>query len=174
MKYQINLIKKKKQTVFDKAIYFSLNYLRYILVITQIVVIFVFFYKFKVDQDIIDLKEAVAQKKEIIEISEPLLKLAETTEKKIDLIKPILLTQKKQQSFFQYFLSVFPENLYLSEMSLRQDVVEIEGYAYDPTIIRIFYYRLIKDDKFKQVNLKSIKKGDLGFEFVMELINYNS
>ena len=47
MKYKINLITKRKEKAVDKVIYFVMNYLRYILVITQIVVIGVFFYNLK-------------------------------------------------------------------------------------------------------------------------------
>ena len=65
MKYKINLITRRKEKVVDKVIYFVMNYLRYILVITQIIVIGVFFYRFKIDQEMVDLQEAVQQKKEI-------------------------------------------------------------------------------------------------------------
>ena len=66
MKYKINLLLPKEKNWLDKVIYFGLNYLRYILVITQTVIIMVFFYRFKIDQEIVDLKDAVKQKQEII------------------------------------------------------------------------------------------------------------
>ncbi|PJB87766.1 hypothetical protein CO083_05355, partial [Candidatus Roizmanbacteria bacterium CG_4_9_14_0_8_um_filter_34_12] len=64
MKYKINLLLPKEKNWLDKVIYFGLNYLRYILVITQTVIIMVFFYRFKIDQEIVDLKDAVKQKQE--------------------------------------------------------------------------------------------------------------
>ena len=73
MRYKINLLEKKDIGLLDKLTFFSLNYLRYIIVITQLVVIGVFFYRFQIDQKIIDLKEGVEQKKEIVKIVLPLL-----------------------------------------------------------------------------------------------------
>jgi len=73
MRYNINLIEKKEVSLLDRLIFFCLNYLRYIIVITQLVVIGVFFYRFQIDQRIIDLKEGVDQKKEIVKIVLPLL-----------------------------------------------------------------------------------------------------
>jgi hypothetical protein len=52
-----------------------------------------FFYRFKVDQEIIYLKDAVAQKKEIVNISQSLLKEATAMELKVNQIKPILQKQ---------------------------------------------------------------------------------
>ena len=68
----INLFPVSERTFSEKVLYFSLHYLRYIIVLTQITVIAVFFFRFKVDQEIIDLKEKVTQKQEIFKITKPL------------------------------------------------------------------------------------------------------
>lgn len=82
MKYRINLLPQKETPLTEKIVYFALNYLRYIIVITQLVVIAVFFYRFQIDQKIIDLKESVDQKKEILQIVLPLLNQASNIDKK--------------------------------------------------------------------------------------------
>ncbi len=174
MKYRINLLIEKKESFLDRVIYFSLNYLRYILVITQIVVIFVFFYKFKVDQEIIDLKEAVDQKKEIVEISRPLLKEAEAAEFKIKEIKPII---KKQTAFLNqlnYLLSVFPESAYLTKFTIKDDQIFLEGYSEDARLIKQFYLRLQKDKKFKNISLETLKKTEFGYDFLISLSQFNN
>ena len=93
----------------DKVFYFALNYLRYIIVITQLVVIAVFFYRFQIDQKIIDLKEAVDQKKEIVNIVLPLLKEAERIDKKTTEIDKIINNQNSFSSMISY-LSVEPRS----------------------------------------------------------------
>lgn len=172
MKYQINLISIKKESLLDRLIYFSLNYLRYILVITQIVVIFVFFYKFKVDQEIIDLKEAVDQKKEIIEISQSLLKEAKAAELKITQVKPILNDQTALIDQFNYLLSIFPQPLFLTKLKLNEDQTGLEGYSQDVNVIKQFYYQLKEDQKYKDIKLATLKKTKIGFQFVMNLAQY--
>lgn len=165
MKYKINLLSEKKESPVDRIIYFSLNYLKYILVVTQIVVIFVFFYKFKVDQEIIDLKEAVDQKKEIIEISQSLLKEAETAEIKITNIKPILQKQSILLDQLNYVLSIFPEQIFLTKFNINDNKITLIGFGPDPRIVHQFYSKLQKDKRFKQINLISLKKTNIGYEF---------
>jgi len=82
MKYQINLLPKKEKDFVDRGIYFALHYLRYVLVLTQIVVIAVFFYRFQIDQEIIDLKDELTQKQEIVAVSAPLLSEAQVVDVK--------------------------------------------------------------------------------------------
>ena len=169
MKYQINLLTEKQETLLNRVVYFSLNYLKIILVITQIVVIFVFFYKFKVDQELIDLKEAVDQKKEIIVISKSLLKEATVTEYKINQIKPIFKNQTAFFSQFNYLLSIFPEPLFLTKLKIGEKQTTLDGYSQDAKVIKQFDNQLQKDKKFKEVNLPTIKKTEIGYEFSLVL-----
>src|SRR3989339_2271771 len=111
MKYKINLLPQKETSLIEKLMYFALNYLRYIIVITQLVVIGVFFYRFQIDQRIIDLKEAVDQKKEIVKIVLPLLNEAAKIDKKTLIINESIQKQNKFREMFDYFLSTFPETI---------------------------------------------------------------
>lgn len=174
MKYRINLLGQKKEQPLDRVIYFSLNYLRYILVITQIVVIFVFFYKFKVDQEIIDLKEAVDQKKEIIEISQPLLKEADLVSYKMKQVRPIVGKQEDLLNQMNYLVSIFPEKLFLRKLGIGKNTVTMDGYGEDAKLIKQLYQKMLKDKKFKVVNLNTLKKIDLGYQFVLTLEGYSS
>ncbi len=172
MKYKINLINRQKKSFFDSLIFFLLNYLRYILVITQIIVIAVFFYKFQVDQQIIDLKESVDQKKEIITISQPLIKEAKTLDLKMGYLDSIMKNQDKFDAILVYFLSRFPDALWLKSLSIKENTVLAQGYGPDASIIRAFYERLKKDNKFKKVELKNITKDIGGYVFSLNMENF--
>jgi len=165
MRYKINLLSKKKISIIDKALHFSLNYLRYIIVITQLIIIFVFFYRFQLDQQIIDLKEATVQKKEIIQAVLPLLVEAEKIEKKQDAAKKVLSDQEKTISMFKYFLSIFPQGLILKEMNLDNDKIKISGSAIQVEHLQAFINLAKKENKFKQIDLISLKKDETGYNF---------
>ena len=113
MKYKINLLTIHKEKPLDRVIYFTLNYLRYILVITQIVVIGVFFYRFKVDQEIVDLQDTIDQKKEIVLVSQPMIKLAKQNSFKLGQVEDIVKKQKNFLNSIDYVLSIFPEKFLL-------------------------------------------------------------
>jgi Tfp pilus assembly protein PilN len=170
MKYKINLFPPKEQNIVDRAIYFSFHYLRYILVITQIIVIGVFFYRFKIDQEIVDLKDVLAQKQEIVAVSAPLIREVKKVEQKIAEINTIVEDQTEFQRDFAYLLSVFPEKLTLDKLSIYEDgKIEVSGITNDPSIVRAFYERLKKDAHFPSVELQNLKRDKKGFAFFLTL-----
>jgi len=174
MRYNINLIEKKEVSLLDRLIFFCLNYLRYIIVITQLVVIGVFFYRFQIDQRIIDLKEGVDQKKEIVKIVLPLLNEVSKINKKTLIIEDTLLQQKKFSGMVNYFLSSFPETITLTNMEIKGESIKITGDAINVQHLQAFYSLLKKENKFQIVNLQSIKKSETGYNFVLQLDKLNS
>jgi len=163
MKYKINLLPEKERDFLDKSIYFALHYLRYVLVITQIVVISVFFYRFKIDQEIIDLKDELQQKQEIVAVSDPLLKQAEIVDLKTKQIREVLVNQAQFSESFTYFLDTFPQHLTIKRLDIRGDSYKFDATTTDPEAIRTYLNRLKKDKRFKVVTLGSIKRGGVDF-----------
>lgn len=174
MKYKINLLNLRKEKPLDRVIYFVLNYLRYILVITQIVVIGVFFYRFKVDQELIDLQEAVDQKKEIIQISQPLIKEVKKEAFKLDQANSIIAKQLTFLESFDYLLSLFPESFFLNSIRVSNDTIIMVGVTQDSQLVNKFLNRLKKDARFKSIELTNIKRGDQGLEFSFEFRKFKT
>jgi len=169
MRYKINLLEKKDIGFLDKLTFFSLNYLRYIIVITQLVVIGVFFYRFQIDQKIIDLKEGVEQKKEIVKIVLPLLDEVAKIDKKTLIINETLLKQKKFSEMIDYFITSFPETISLTNMEVKNESIKITGDATNAQHLQAFYTLLKEENKFKMVSLQNIKKTETGYNFVLFL-----
>jgi len=174
MKNRINLLLPKKQILTDKIIYFALNYLKYVLVITQIFVIGVFFYRFKIDQQIVDLKDGLMQKQEIVAVSQPLIDEAKSTDRKIKVAREIMQKQEDLKSMMDYLLSRFPEGILLDELKIGLNEVSFYGMSNNAVILQVFYNRLQKEKQFKEVNLKNIKKTALGYTFYFNLVNFKS
>jgi hypothetical protein len=172
MKYKINLLNQREISFVDKVVYFSLNYLRYIIVITQLIIIFVFFYRFQLDQQIIDLKESVVQKNEIIQVVLPLLKEGEIIEKKQEAARMVLSNQNRTLSMFKYFLSIFPKGLILSELTLEKNAINVFGTAIQVENLQAFINLAKKEQKFKKVDLKSLKKTESGYDFELNLSQF--
>lgn len=174
MKYKINLLPEKETSFIDKIVYFSLNYLRYIIVITQLVVIGVFFYRFQIDQRIIDLKESVDQKKEIVEIVFPLIQEASKIDKKSKEISFVLKKQQVFDSMMKYLLSIFPETITLTELESTDNSLKITGIATNAKHLQAFFNLLKRDNKFSNVEFNNIKKTDGGYIFIMLLDNFKA
>lgn len=174
MKYRINLISKKKDNFFDKTVYFFLNYLRYVFVITQLIIISVFFYRFTADQRIIDLKESIDQKQEIVKVVSPLIIEAKEIDKRVKEIKKVIAKQKETEQRIEYILSIFPEKIYLSNLTTTDKSLILTGVSYDAGQLQAFYYRLKKENKFSLIELQNIKKTENGYSFILYLNNFKS
>jgi len=173
MKYRLNLLSAKKKSLVDRSIYFTLYYLRYILVITQIVVIGVFFYRFQIDQEIVDLKEVVQQKQEIVFVSNPLVKEAQAIDSKVGVLDSLIKEQGKFTASLDYLFNRFPEKVKLDSLIINSDgSFNFNGQCTDVNIIRLFYMRLLKEAKFKNIELTTLEKKTNGFNFSIKLSAY--
>lgn len=172
MTYRINLLSKQEMSLIDRTLYFFLNYLRYILVFTQIIVIGVLFYRFRIDQNIIDLKDALDQKKEIVQAVSPLLEEAEKVNSQSVAIKKVTADQDRQLSALNYILSVFPEAVKLSTLTIDENTYSLKGTSTDSRQLQLFYARLQTDKRFKTVTLSNIKRVDGGYLFDLLLESY--
>ena len=172
MKYSINLLSEKEKPILDRVMYFFLNYLRYIIIITQLVVIGVFFYRFQIDQRIVDLKESVDQKKEIVQVVLPLLKEADIIDRRSNEANNIFKKQEKFNYMLKYFLSQFPASINIMSLEVNHDSLKATGNALDARQLQAFYALLKKENKFAVIDLQTVRKTEFGFSFVLILSKF--
>lgn len=166
----INLLNKKEKNFSEKLIFFSLHYLRYVIVLTQTFVIGVFFYRFLIDQQIIDLKEGVEQQEQVVKITIPMVEEAQKINSKTLEVKKLLKAQDNFSQTLNYIFAIIPTKVTIDDFSLDSKKLEFNGKTDDPLSIKAFYERLKKDKKFKNININSITKKEGTFEFSV-LIN---
>ena len=174
MKYLINLFPRPKQNTSEKIIYFATHYLRYILVITQFVAICVFFFRFKVDQEIVDLRDRLHQKESIITATEDLIGRIQEIDSKMRHVKTIIQSQDAFRKEYTYFFSVLPQDIIISNVGISSQKVTIAGDSTTIDPIRTLNDKLVEDAQYKTVNLINIEKSDSGFSFNMELAEYSN
>ena len=172
MKYLINLFPEKEKSLSDKIIYFALHYLRYILVITQFVAICVFFFRFKVDQEIVDLKDKLYQKESIVSSTKDLVDRVQEIDTKMKHIENIFAVQKRFQSEYTYVLSKIPPAITIGHLNMTKDSIDLEGIASSVSPIKSFYDSLRAENRFNVIDLSSIEKGEQGFSFTLHLAEF--
>lgn len=158
---RINLLPQKKKKLVDKLIFFGLHYFRYIIVITQIAVISVFFFRFYIDQQIIDYKESFAQKQQILTLTKPLVIEASEISKKTAEASKIIEDQNYRLGTINYIFSNVPTGLSISSFTWDSKI-DIKGEAITPSLVQAMQNRLSKSGHFKEVSVVDIAKNDLG------------
>ena len=171
-KYDINLLIERKRTWEEDIVYFILHYFKHILVITQIIIIFSFFYRLSIDQEIVDFKDTAGQQKEIISVVRSIFDEAKSKYERMVEIEKILDSQDELDDKLNYLLSIFPQDFYLESLKIDETGIILDGKSLNYLTILKFMNRLKSDNRFSQVELKLIEKeGDL-FSFVIELKNF--
>lgn len=168
-KYSINLLKKSDEDITKKIVYFALYYLRYIVVITATISLGVFFYGILVNTEIVELKEQVNQKEEIIKVTKPIVLKTEEVSEKIANVNSIIKEQEKKQGNINGVLESIPENIILDNFRMENGRLKVSGLSYDYNTVKIFSNRLKKTGLYKVVNIDSLNKDNLGFKFVISL-----
>ncbi|HLL61274.1 MAG TPA: PilN domain-containing protein [Candidatus Nitrosocosmicus sp.] len=169
-KININLLPKREQSLINRVIYFGLHYLRYIIVITQIVVISVFFYRFKIDQRIIDLKESVEQKEEIFKITQPLIDDARYIEKRSTFISKVLADQTNFYEDSQFIFSNIPTEIILDSFDINSESIKLTGVSNSINRIRHLSERISKGKQYRDVKISKVEKEITGYSFIITII----
>jgi hypothetical protein len=168
--YEINLLPKRKSNVADKLLHFILYYFRYIIVITQIVVIGVFFFRFKVDQNVIDLKEAFKQKQQILAVTIPIVEEAKIIESKTSHVKMVITHQELFLARLNFLLKSIPKDITLVKLDLLDNEILIQGTASNVFSIRSLHRKLYVTDGFEEAEITSIERqSDNSFDFIIRI-----
>lgn len=155
---RINLLQKKELKFSEKMLYFALHYLRYIIVLTQISVIAVFIYRFKIDQEIIDLKEKVNQLQEIMKISTPLIESANTLQTKLTYSKTVLQAQNRFNNIIKPILNAAPEPVTIDEIDFSEKSLNFKGHSADFQAIRFLDDEIKKNLHLKNLSLTAVDR----------------
>lgn len=172
MKYLINLFPEKEKDVSEKIIYFAFHYLRYILVITQFVAICVFFFRFKVDQEIVDLKDKLNQKQSIVMATSDLMNRVQEIDTKMQQVQTVLDEQKAFQSQYTYTLSKFSPEIRIENFVMSGGTLDIDGSSSTVAPIKSMYDALQADQKYKVIELSTIEKEQDRFSFSLHLAEF--
>lgn len=154
----INLLPQPEKKIFDTFIYFILHYFRYIIVITQIVVISVFFLRLYIDQKILDLKKENKHKQQILLITYPLIIQASELEVKTKKIRQILNNQEKITDRFKYITSISPQDIIFDSLSVNDQSLSISGIAVTPQSLLAMKKQLKESQKFQIVSITTLTR----------------
>ncbi|PJE62466.1 hypothetical protein COU88_04815 [Candidatus Roizmanbacteria bacterium CG10_big_fil_rev_8_21_14_0_10_39_6] len=142
--YKFNLLERKKSAFIAVAVDFLNQYIRYILVATELVVLGVFFVKILLDQKIVDLKEGIDQKNQIIIAAAPLIQNNNRMAKKITEIETLLNNQKSTYALFTTVLDNVPSSIRIESFALENGKVNVSGATYNAIDIKKYEKRLKK------------------------------
>lgn len=142
--FRINLLKKKSSSVVAEISLFFNSYAKYIIIITQLVVLGVFFVKIVLDQTIIDLKDSIDQKNQIILTSEPMIQNNNNLVSKLTFLNSLIVNTDSHYAVLTTALVNTPRSVTLGSLSLSTRQLSVSGSTYEVLDIKRFQLNIQK------------------------------
>lgn len=159
-KTSINLVIKPEdqQSISSQFLNWALTYGRYIIILIQIMVLSVFFMRFKLDRDRTDLKESTAQKKALIESFTDMEKEINRIHKRLRDVKTISTNQDIYPRVINFLEINTPSAVTYSSISFSKDSLGLVAVSEN---LRTFNYLLRKiqnEDLLTDLELSDLKR----------------
>ncbi len=156
----INLVVKDEleESFSGQILSWALTYGRYIIIITQIIVLSVFFLRFKLDRDHTDLKEAVSQKQALVESIADLETDIRRIQGKLSHIKQVTSQQTALPKVLLFLQNNSPVNMIYSTINLSSDKISFSATAQNLRSFNFLLRQLQQDKKFSEVTLEDIAR----------------
>lgn len=144
---------------------------RYLVIFTEIVVIFSFASRFKLDRDLTDLNAAILQKSFIVDSYGPLENDVRLVQKKIEYLNQ-QKTAYNALDILDLISNNIPQNIAYSLIQVYAQEVQLTGTALTPealaTLVRLLQRQPLTKALYVD-QIKSLTNGASGFEFSMRL-----
>jgi len=139
----------------------ALTFGRYIVVFTQGIVFLVFLSRFWLDSRIIDLKQVITSKAQILKSAENFEKEFLTTQAKMKKVKALQKGLFSASSYFTVIEETIPQQATLTKLTINPDGVAVQGKTSSYDAVTAFVESLRKREEFVEVNLSSLGREQL-------------
>lgn len=167
----INLIIKTdtNNSLSDQFLSWILTYGRYIIITTQIVVLSVFFFRFKIDRDHTDLKELVTQKQAVLESINDVEAEIRRVQGRLVNIRAISASQDSLLKVIRFLQQRTPADTVFSNLELTNDKISFQATSGNLRSFSFMLKQFQQDKKFSQVNLSDMtRKADGRIDFKID------
>lgn len=165
---RINLIKKKEVAAFDKFINWTLSIGRLIVIITEIIAISAFLYRFSLDEKLVSLHDEIEQKQKQLSLLKTDEKNFRNLQDRLSLASKFSEDGVKTFKTFQDIIGFTPQEIKFSDLILKKDQTTINISANSISSLTQFVNSLKGYSKTKSVSVDSIEnKPNVGLSIAV-------
>lgn len=153
----INLIKNKQIPLFDKFMNWALTVGRLIIILTEIVAVLAFIYRFSLDERLIDLHSAIKQKQAIISLLKQDENKYRNLQDRIALASDLSEKNTKTNKIVLDIISLIPQGVKINSLTFNKDRIMINSNINSVPSLTDFI-NLLKDyPDIKSVSIDNIE-----------------
>lgn len=154
------------RTPLGRLINWTTSYGRYIMILTEVVVLLAFLARFSLDRKLTDLKEEITQKQYILEANQDFEKEIRTLQSQLKIIKTLIQTQSQPLTTFDLVLSSLPPDVFLNSYDHTQNLINIKAVAGSAEGLSQFLASMQTHKQFADLEISDVnRKGLNGITF---------
>ncbi len=171
---QINLLGQEslEETPIGRIVTWATTYGRYIMIMTEIVVLLAFISRFSLDRKRADLDDAIESKKAIIEANQVFESQYRTIQEELNKIRTIIDNQEKPVAMLQIMKSILPQDIMFTSYAFSGDKLSIKAKSKSTEGFRTFINNIQSIREFYRVDIGEISKTPtegIAFQFQVSL-----
>jgi Tfp pilus assembly protein PilN len=155
-----------------RTVKWALTIGRHIVIITELVVIIAFVFRFKLDRNLSDLYEEIEVKRSQIEELEEFENEFRTIQNRLKTINELEERRKNPQTALSQLASLVPLNVTFNKLEIGADSLSLSGYSLSESGLATLINNLNQSLYFDNIELGNISKSsssEISFTLSMEL-----
>lgn len=141
-----------------KFLKWALTYGRYIVVITELIVLLVFFSRFKLDRDLFDLSDSINRKKTIIESSALFEEKVRRLQIRLHTVASLIEKTSRPSEYLAFLTASLPQGVTLVSLRAQGSTVTLSGTTISEAGIATLVSVLSKDSRVRAINVNNLNK----------------
>lgn len=169
-KKEINLLPKEEfeKKPLGKLLIWALNVGRWIVIVTELIVILAFLSRFKLDRDIADLYEQIRAKQAVIQAFSSFEEDFRLFQSRLLSIDKLMKNQIKSSEIISVVADATPVEVALTTLSVEKDDLKIVGVSLSEIGLKSFTNSLSQSSLLDQITLSNVTRkleADAGIKF---------
>lgn len=156
----INLLPHQPSSLVDRFLSWISTYGRFIIVITELVVLIAFASRFKLDRDLIDLRDKIKQEESMVKSLANIEKNSRDLQKRLSQIASLNQVSQNSIMVLSEISSLVPTNVFLDELILEEQTVKIQARAFSGEGISSFTKRLRANPHLSEVSVGQVSRDE--------------
>lgn len=165
-----------EKTSFGRFLKWVLTVGRWIVIVTELVVVLAFLSRFKFDRDLTDLNEKAKQQQAIITASAQFETEFRLLQKRLATIKELRGTLSEPESVIGELSGLIPPDVLLDDITVSKNQINLTAVALSENGLAVFLNNLKSSPKFEKLMITGASSGmkervGIGFEIKGEVKN---
>lgn len=159
---KINLLPKSEfeNSPLGKFVDWAINVGRWVVVITEFVVICAFLSRFYFDTELANLFDVISQNKAMVDSNLEFENFFRKTQEKIKTVKSLLADKGQPSNILVSVTQLLPAEINLTSITTEGATLNLTGYGLSIEGISLFLLKLDQSNKFTQINLTGVQQKE--------------